>query len=815
MAGQRISPLIARIGVRPQLSLVALVAIFPLLALLIFGVVTSRRLILEAATTRAVDLARLAAERQDDSFKDAKVVLEVIRRLPQVTTASPESCGGVLKAIGADYPQFRAIGLVDAHGLNTCASIAGIPRSFVDHDAFLAAMAADPSRVVIGKFEIGRVTGRPIVVAASPLTAADGGPRPGIVYVALDVDRATRPAWSLLEASDATLSLIDMRAAKLLDRTPDPQHLAGKTIGGLALVQEMRRHPSGGSVEAADVDGTPSIVGFAPLDVGDGSELMVAVGLSRAQELGAADRRLVVGFSVALLTAFLAAGAAWFVGDRMQLAAIRSLVEAARKLGAGDLAARADMAAWQAPEFRALADTLGEMAKGIARAQANLASSESQLRLLAENATDMILLVREDGKCLYASPACRALLGYSPEEMLKISSKEAIHPEDAASLYDRRKLGEGDLPTATYRLRRKDGGYVWVESVWRSVAAQAGQPVQRVVVVRDIDRRLAAERRLKESETRYRLLAEYSTDMVFQLDRDLVRRYVSPACRDILGYAPEELVGAQPLAMVHPDDAERLAAICQFVLRGVTERANVVYRMLHRDGRWIWVEAQLRTLRDPDNGAPQGMIGALRDISQRKAAEDQVEEANRRLEALAGQDGLTGLANRRTFDDALAREYRRAARDRSRLAMIMIDVDRFKLFNDTYGHPAGDEALRRVSRAIESTLRCPGDVAARYGGEEFAVLLPGVDEGGAAIIADRIRRAVLALTIEQDASPVGVVTISAGFASVAPGVFDSSLPALVADADRALYRAKANGRNAIVYASTLADAVADGRSSAA
>ncbi len=815
MAGRRISPLIARIGVRPQLSLVALVAIFPLLALLIFGVVKSRQLILDAAATRAVDLARLAAERQDDSFKDARDVLGVIRRLPQVTGASPANCGAALQAIGADYPQFLAIGLVNADGMNTCASMPDLPRTFLDHEAFIAAMAAGPSTLIIGKFMIGRVTGRPIVVAAAPLTAVGDEPRPGIAYVAVEVSHATRRAWNLMDATDATLSLIDMRAATLLDRTPDQQHLAGKTLNGSLLVQAMRRHPTGGSVETADVDGTPSIVGFAPLDVGDGSELMVAVGLSRAQELGAADRRLVLGFSVALFTAFLAAGAAWFVGDRMQLAAIRSLVEAAKRLGGGDLAARADMAAWQAPEFRALADTLGDMAKGIARAHADLASSESQLRLLAENSTDMILLVREDGRCLYASPACRALLGYSPEEMLKISSKDAIHPQDVASLHDRRKWGDGDPPTATYRLRRKDGSYVWVESVWRSVAAQAGQPLQRVVVVRDIDRRLAAERRIKESETRYRLLAEYSTDMVFQLDRDLVRRYVSPACRDILGYAPEELVGAQPLTMVHPDDAERLGAICQFVLRGVTERANIVYRMLHRDGRWIWVEAQLRTLKDPDGGAPQGMIGALRDISQRKAAEDQLEEANRRLEALAGQDGLTGLANRRTFDDSLAREHRRAARDRSQLAMIMIDVDRFKPYNDHYGHPAGDEALRRVSRAIESTLRRPGDVAARYGGEEFAVLLPGVDESGAAIIADRIRRAVLGLAIEHDASPAGVVTISAGVASVAPGAFDSSLATLVADADRALYRAKANGRNAIVYASTLADSVADGRSSAA
>jgi diguanylate cyclase (GGDEF)-like protein/PAS domain S-box-containing protein len=808
--------LVARIGVRPQLSLVALVAIFPLLALLIVGVVKSRQLILEAATTRALDLARLAAERQDDSFKDAKNVLTVIRRLPQVTAASPENCRAALQAIGADYPQFTSLGVVDANGMASCINIAAKPVPFADMDIFRAATAADPSAFVVGRFMIGPITGKPIVVAAAPLaSSAKDEPPPGIVFVSVDLNRAAQHVRDFADQTDATLSLIDSHAATILFRSSDQQHLAGKALDGSPLIQAMLGHPTGGTVETADVDGTPRIFGFAPLDVGGGVELMAAVGLSRAQVMGAADRRLVVGFSVAILTALLAAAAAWFVGDRMQLGAIRSLVEAAKKLGAGDLAARADMAAWQAPEFRALADTLGDMAKGIALAQANLASSERQLRLLADNSTDMILLVREDGRRLYASPACRALLGFEPEEMLQISSKDAIHPEDAV-LQDRRRWREGDSPVATYRMRRKDGGYVWVESVARAVAAQPGQPLQRVVVVRDIDQRLAAERRIKESETRYRLLAEHSTDMVFQLDRQLVRRYVSPACREILGYEPEELVGAQPLAMVHPDDVERLGAICQFVLRGVTERAAIVYRMRHRDGRWIWVEAQLRTLNDPEGGAASGMmIGALRDISQRKAAEDQLEEANRRLEALAGQDGLTGLANRRIFDDALAREHRRAVRDRTRLAMIMIDVDRFKPFNDRYGHPAGDQALRRVSRAIEGMLRRPGDVAARYGGEEFAVLLPGADESGAAIIADRIRRAVLALAIEHDESPAGVVTVSAGVASVAPGAFDASLATLVADADRALYRAKANGRNAIVYASALADAIADGRSSAA
>ena len=192
-----------------------------------------------------------------------------------------------------------------------------------------------------------------------------------------------------------------------------------------------------------------------------------------------------------------------------------------------------------------------------------------------------------------------------------------------------------------------------------------------------------------------------------------------------------------------------------------------------------------------------------------------LEKLNRTLERLAMQDGLTGLANRRTFDDALAREHQRALRDRTRLAMIMIDVDRFKPFNDKYGHPAGDDALRLVGRTILDALRRPGDLAARYGGEEFAVLLPNTDEAGAAIVAEGVRRAVVALAIDHGLGVGNVVTISAGVAALAPNVFDTGLESLVRRADRALYRAKDEGRNKVVRASTLAETEEAGRSSAA
>jgi diguanylate cyclase (GGDEF)-like protein/PAS domain S-box-containing protein len=352
-------------------------------------------------------------------------------------------------------------------------------------------------------------------------------------------------------------------------------------------------------------------------------------------------------------------------------------------------------------------------------------------------------------------------------------------------------------------MRRKDGSYVWVETAGRAVDI-AGRSDQRLVIVREIEQRIAAEQHLKDSEARYRLLADNSTDMVFVLDQDLVRRYVSPACRELLGYAPEEMIGVKPVNMAHPDDAPRLALVFQTLLGGGAERQSIINRIRHRSGRWIWVEAQFRTLREADSGRITGIIGALRDISARKAVEDELAEANRRLQTLAGQDSLTGLANRRAFDEALAKEYRRAEREKKTLSLVILDVDRFKAFNDHYGHPAGDACLRQIGAVIAETARRPGDVAARYGGEEFVMLLPDTDEAGAELIAERIRRAVLALEIPHLANARGLVTVSVGVAALALAGGDGSPDGLVEDADRALYCAKECGRNAVIRASTTA-----------
>ncbi|AXS81446.1 diguanylate cyclase domain-containing protein [Dechloromonas sp. HYN0024] len=176
-----------------------------------------------------------------------------------------------------------------------------------------------------------------------------------------------------------------------------------------------------------------------------------------------------------------------------------------------------------------------------------------------------------------------------------------------------------------------------------------------------------------------------------------------------------------------------------------------------------------------------------------------LDAANQELVRISSSDGLTGVANRRYFDEAISVEWRRARRHSNSLAMMMCDVDHFKLYNDTYGHQAGDDCLRQVANAIRQHTERPSDIVARYGGEEFAVVLPETTVGGALMVAEKIRHAVRALNIPHAASPNHIVTLSIGIASAAPG-FDNPPDDLIQAADKALYRAKHEGRDRVCRA---------------
>ncbi len=300
---------------------------------------------------------------------------------------------------------------------------------------------------------------------------------------------------------------------------------------------------------------------------------------------------------------------------------------------------------------------------------------------------------------------------------------------------------------------------------------------------------------LQSSEAYFRLLAETSRDVIVLTDLEGNRRYVSPAVAELLGWKPEELVGGTYHEIVHPDDLPEWKALLEKARTGA-EATTLQYRCRKKDGSYLWMESNLRLYSDPASGERIGFVNVVRDVSSRKAAEEDLEKAFRLVESLASLDGLTEIANRRRLDQVLDHEWRVAMRAGKDISLLLIDVDHFKAYNDIHGHLAGDDCLRRIAKVASEMVSRPSDLVARYGGEEFAVVLPETPEIGARNVAERIRVAIHDLAMPHEGNSHGVVTVSIGCATCTPE-HDAKLDFLIASADCALYRAKAVGRNAI------------------
>ena len=315
----------------------------------------------------------------------------------------------------------------------------------------------------------------------------------------------------------------------------------------------------------------------------------------------------------------------------------------------------------------------------------------------------------------------------------------------------------------------------------------AGGCLMTIPVCLAMAERKRIDQQLADSERRYRMLADHSHDLIASLRADGELLYASPAALDMFGWTPAEMLGTS-WEILHPEDRGRQQEAIASALAGGQPPA-VVYRVQYREGHYVWIEGVWR--RSPGDGGRDGydLVLNARDVSERVAAEQALEESRRELERLVRVDALTGAANRRQFDERLGLALKRLQRHGTPVALLCMDIDYFKRINDSHGHAAGDEVLQRYARRLAGAVR-DTDLVARLGGDEFVVVVESAAPGAAEAVAQKVVEA------SREAIDVGgvplLVTTSIG---IAYATRHMDAVTLVAQADAALYAAKEAGRD--------------------
>lgn len=389
---------------------------------------------------------------------------------------------------------------------------------------------------------------------------------------------------------------------------------------------------------------------------------------------------------------------------------------------------------------------------------------------------------------------CR-MFGYRRQEVRgRLKARDIAHPDEADSLEALfRALLNGDITSHTQERRfvRKDGRMFWGLMATSTVEDKDGRQMWVVGMITDIDAQKRVEKALRESEQRLRFITESTQDVVWQVDRELRFTYVNRADERMRGYAREEVIGRPFRELIAPSGLPALERAMPLLphLAGGEKATSFEVEMVCKDGGLVWVEINSTPIHD-HSGQIAGYIGVTRDATERRQNQEMLREQTIR-------DPLTGLFNRRYLDESLERELSRARRESLPLSLVMIDIDRFKQLNDTHGHPAGDEVIKRIGDLIRKGARS-ADLPCRYGGEEFLLVLPNMPLDKAVERAEQWRVAFAEERIVYGGT-VLAATLSAGVATFP--AHGGTCGALIAAADQALYSAKQAGRDRVAVAS--------------
>lgn len=431
-----------------------------------------------------------------------------------------------------------------------------------------------------------------------------------------------------------------------------------------------------------------------------------------------------------------------------------------------------------------------------------LAAAEEAYRLLATNSADVVLRMDDEDRIAWISPSLKPALGWEPEELVGNEIAKLLGSRAAVEQFEREKeaIKGGEAVAIRTKMQAKDGGVHWVGIHAGPYRTKEGRVEGIVASFRVIDDEVKGEEERAHQQEIIANERKHLVDVIEGSDTGTWEWYVQTGetvfneiWAKLIGYRLEEL---RPVSIdtwikfAHPEDLARSNALLEQCFRRETEVYECEARMQHRSGEWIWVLDRGRVVEWTEDGKPLRMLGTHRDITANMRLREE-------LESLATTDALTGLSNRRQFEDLAHRELSRGERAEEKLSLLTMDIDRFKAINDTYGHDAGDEVLKSMARICKPHLR-EMDIFARIGGEEFALLMPDSSLEGASHAAERIRQALAGSSVSVDGGKSINFTVSVGVAQWLGKPED--LPGLMKRSDEALHRSKSDGRNRVCTA---------------
>lgn len=437
--------------------------------------------------------------------------------------------------------------------------------------------------------------------------------------------------------------------------------------------------------------------------------------------------------------------------------------------------------------------------------------SETIYRAILETSPDSFSLTDLTGRFLFCNQQTAIMHGYdSPNELIGKSAftlfplKEVVR----ASKYMQLTRQGGVINNIEFTLLKKDGSQFHAELSASLIKNEIGIPIAFMAIVRDITERKWVDAQIRESESRYRIVADNTFDWEFWQAPNDRFIYTSPSCKRITGYDAIEFINNLHLFIdiVHPEDRQQFKAH-RMQVDQERKSGEIEFRILRSDGQVRWLNHICQPVFDAQ-GVFIGTRGSNRDITERKHAENELQLANEKLrlqlaeiedlhiilQEQALHDPLTGLYNRRYMKDALRKEHARAVREGYQISIALLDMDNLKLFNDTYGHAVGDKALVILSEQLRELTRVE-DIACRYGGDEFLIILHNTTLESGFKRVEQWRRTMEKIRI-QDQGLELQITFTAGVAAYP--THGKTLEEVIKAADNALYLAKNKGRNYIM-----------------